>query len=65
MDSGSEDLIVSKLTYYIGNRDVRDVLSILRNSYSEINWLRLFRSAREFGVENKIKAILEELGRGK
>ena len=59
---GPEDLIVAKLTYYVGNRDIRDVAAILKNSYEVIDWKRMKRLAREFGVEDRIKDLLWRLG---
>ncbi len=59
---GPEDLIIAKLTYYMGNRDIRDVVAILKNSYGIIDWGRLKKLAREFQVEDKIRELLNMLG---
>ena len=40
---GPEDLIIAKLTYYIGNRDLRDVISMIKNSWDLVNEDRLWR----------------------
>jgi len=59
---GPEDLIIAKLTYYMGNRDIRDIAAILKNSYEAIDWKRMRRLAREFKVEDRIKELLCRLG---
>ena len=58
---GPEDLIIAKLTHYIGNRDIRDVVAILKNSYGIIDWRRLKKLAKEFQVEDKIRELLSRL----
>jgi len=58
---GPEDLIVAKLTYYVGNRDIRDIIAILRNSKDLIDWERLIRIAQEFSVEPQLREIIKHL----
>lgn len=58
---GPEDLIIAKLKYYIGSRDLKDVIAIIKNSRNLIDWSRLWRLAKEFEVEDKIKEILSLL----
>jgi len=58
---GPEDLIIAKLTEYISNRDIKDVIAILKNSHKLINWDRLKRIAKEFKVIDKLVELLREL----
>ncbi len=60
---GPEDLIIAKLSYYIGNRDLRDVVSILQYSYDQIDFNRLWKLAKEYSVEEKLRKILDLLKR--
>ncbi len=58
---GPEDLIIAKLTYYIGNRDLRDVISMIKNSWDLINKNRLWGLAKEFNVEDRLKEIVRRI----
>jgi len=59
---GPEDLIIAKLSYYVGNRDLRDVIAILRNSRHMIDWDRLRSIAKEFGLSETIDRLSRLVG---
>lgn len=56
-----EDLIIAKLTYYVSNRDMRDVVAIIKNSFDLIDMNRLMRLAEEFGIKEKVEMLLEKM----
>lgn len=58
---GPEDLIIAKLTYYLSNRDEKDVMAILSNSMHLINRDRLERLALEFKVLERLRSIARQL----